>query len=301
MRLSTPLSLCLAAAAALLPTTATTTATAAVSAAIPVDVPVDVPVAVPASIPADIPAFVALRAASGSVPDCADGRPSFPLTTRIHGGPATYRAGGESGTWYLDLTNTTDRPCTAVHPVVILTDTGRGLRPGLPHMVFHDGPRAHPVRFEATDEAELVAAFDDGFPGFTVAPGRTVTVKVTLAFSADAVPDQVTLRAAVVRRRGDDGDWIGQSGDYRFGVDTEPATSVPESADPPAPVPTAASAASSVSSSPSASASASALAFAEAAQQLARTGLGSAQRAALALAAALVAMGSALLLLRRRR
>ena len=281
MRLSTPLSLCLAAAAALLPTTATATATTAEADTVPVAVPV----------------AAAAFTASGGVPDCADGRRNFPLTTRIHGGPATYQAGGEPGTWYLDLTNTTDRPCTAVHPVVVLTDTGRVLRPGRPHLVFYDGPRAHPVRFEATDEAELVGAFDDGFPGFTVAPGRTVTVKVTLAFStdadadADAEPDQVTLRAAVVRRRGDDGDWIGQSGDYRFGIDTEPAPDS-ESADPSAPASTAASAASSVSSSPSA--------FAEAAQ-LARTGLGSAQRAALALAAALLAVGSALLLLRRRR
>lgn len=288
MRLSTPLSLCLAAAAALLPTTATATATARTTAT---TTGAD-------TVPVVVPAAAAAFTASGGVPDCADGRRNFPLTTRIHGGPATYRAGGEPGTWYLDLTNTTDRPCTAVHPVVVLTDTGRVLRPGRPHLVFYDGPRAHPVRFEATDEAELVGAFDDGFPGFTVAPGRTVTVKVTLAFStgadadADAQPDQVTLRAAVVRRRGDDGDWIGQSGDYRFGIDTEPAPDS-ESADPSAPASTAASAASSVSSSPSA--------FAEAAQQLARTGLGSAQRAALALAAALLAMGSALLLLRRRR
>lgn len=285
MRLSTPLSLCLAAAAALLPTTATATATARTTAT---TTGAD-------TVPVAVPAAAAAFTASGGVPDCADGRRNFPLTTRIHGGPATYRAGGEPGTWYLDLTNTTDRPCTAVHPVVVLTDTGRVLRPGRPHLVFYDGPRAHPVRFEATDEAELVGAFDDGFPGFTVAPGRTVTVKVTLAFAADAGPDRITAKAAVVRRRGDDGDWIGRSGDYRFGVGTEPA-SASESPGRPDPVPTRASAAS-VAGPPSAGPSA----FAEAAQQLARTGLSSAQRAALTLAAALIAVGSALLLLRRRR
>ncbi|MEU6536601.1 hypothetical protein [Streptomyces sp. NPDC047000] len=308
MRLSTPLSACLAAAAALLPTTATAA-----------------------------PAVVA-PAASGTVPDCADGSRTFPLTTRIHDGPATYGAHGEPGTWYLDLTNTTGRPCTAVHPVVVLTDTGRTLRADQVHMVFHDGPRAHPVRFEATDEAELVGAFDDGFPGFTVGPGRTVTVEVTLAFTADA---DVTLKAAVVRRRGDDGDWIGQSDDYRFGVGTGSAPAVPEpdpearpdpdpgSARPSAPDPTAASATSAASAVPAASVTSAApaasvasaapavsvvspvsgnptatafpSAVAEAAQQLARTGLGSAQRAALALAAMLVTMGSVLLLLRRRR
>ena len=281
MRLSTPLSFCLAAAAALLPTTATAAT------------PDITPALTPA--PAPTPASAAAPADPAAAPDCADGSRDFPLTTRIHGGPATYEAGGEPGTWYLDLTNTTDRPCTAVHPVIVLTDTARALRPDQPRMVFHDGSRAHPVRFEVTDEAELVGAFDDGFPGFTVAPGRTVTVKVTLAFAADAGPDRITAKAAVVRRRGDDGDWIGRSGDYRFGVGTEPA-SASESPGRPDPVPTRASAAS-VAGPPSAGPSA----FAEAAQQLARTGLSSAQRAALTLAAALIAVGSALLLLRRRR
>lgn len=148
---------------------------------------------------------------------------SFPLTARIHGGPASYTAGGGFGTWRLALTNTTGRPCTGVHPVVVLVDEERALRPAQPRLEFYDtGERPHPVRFEATDRDELVGAFSDddaGFPGFTIGPGETLTVKVRLALTSDAVPNEVTANAAVVQRRDDDGDWVGQSNDYRFRID----------------------------------------------------------------------------------
>jgi hypothetical protein len=147
---------------------------------------------------------------------------TFPLTTRIHGGPATYTAGGGFGTWYLDLTNTTDRLCTGIHPVVVLVDDKRALEPSQPRLEFFEGARAHPVRFEKTEEDELVGAFadeEDRFAGFAVGPGKTVTVKVRLAVTSDAVPNDVTANAAVVQRHDDDGDWVGQSNDYRFGID----------------------------------------------------------------------------------
>ncbi|MFF8013128.1 LPXTG cell wall anchor domain-containing protein [Streptomyces sp. NPDC007929] len=195
MRLCTPAHLCLAAAAA-----------AAVL----------LPGAHPAS--ADAPA-----------PSCAaPDDHTFPLTTRIHGGPDTYTAGGGFGTWYVDLTNTTDRTCTGIHPVVVLTDDKRALEPSQPHLEFFEGGRAHPVRFEETGEDELVGAFadeEDRFAGFTVEPGGTVTVKVRLSLTSDAVPNAVTANAAVVQRHDDDGDWVGQSNDYRFGIDDgEPGT-----------------------------------------------------------------------------
>ncbi|MEU6549762.1 hypothetical protein ABZ915_05630 [Streptomyces sp. NPDC046915] len=160
--------------------------------------------------------------------DCAgsEGR-DFPLGARIRGGPTSYEAGGGFGTWYIDLTNTTDRACTAVHPVVVLVDEKRALKPEQARMEFYDGSRAHPVQFESTDEDELVGAFDDGFPGFAVGPGKTVSVKVRLMVTSDAVPNEVTAKAAVVERRGDDGEWLGESGDYRFGIDTEPAPEPP--------------------------------------------------------------------------
>lgn len=197
----------------------------------------------------------------------------FPITTRIHGGPDTYAAGGGLGTWYLDLTNTTDRTRTDIHPVVVLVDDKRALEPSQARLEFYDGERPHPVRFEQTDANELVGAFDDGFPGFTVAAGRTLTVKVRLGITSDAVPNGVTAAAAVVQRHTDDGDWVGQSDDYRFGIDAEPdRTPAPRTGDAPLPF----------------------------ADELARTGLG-ASGVAMAATVALLVTGGAILLARRRR
>ncbi|MEU6240621.1 hypothetical protein [Streptomyces sp. NPDC047024] len=161
---------------------------------------------------------------AATTPGCApsgDGR-SFPLETRIHGGPNSYAAGGDYGVWYIDLTNTTKDTCTGVHPVVVLTDERRVLKPVQPRMDFYDGSRAWPVRFVTTDEQELIGVLEgDGFGGFMVAPGKTVSVKVRLALAPDATPEQVTANAAVVQRKGDDGDWVGESNAYRFGVTEE--------------------------------------------------------------------------------
>lgn len=159
-----------------------------------------------------------------AISSCAGGSGDrgFPLTTRIHGGPGSYEAGGGFGTWYIDLTNTTRRTCTDIHPVVVLTDDKRTLKPDQPKLEFYDGPRTRSVAFESTDEQELVGVLDGaGFGGFTVPPGRTVSVKVRLAVASDAVPDQVTANAAVVQRRGRDGDWVGESNAYRFGIDED--------------------------------------------------------------------------------
>ncbi|MFF3379591.1 hypothetical protein ACFYXF_42395 [Streptomyces sp. NPDC002680] len=150
---------------------------------------------------------------------------AFPLTTRIHGGPAAYQAGGEPRTWRLDLTNNTAHPCTDIHPVLVLVDERRVLTAGQARLEFYDGERArpYPVRFEATDADETIGVFDgDGFPGFTVGPGRTLSVKVRLAIRADAVANDVVANAAVVQRHADDGDWVGQSDDYRFRVVVAP-------------------------------------------------------------------------------
>ncbi|CAL9469672.1 hypothetical protein SUDANB176_02814 [Streptomyces sp. enrichment culture] len=201
MRLCTPASLCLAAVAAVLPAAA------------------------PARAEAPLPACAS-----------AEGR-AFPLTTRLRGGPAVYPAGGGFGTWYLELTNTTGRSCAGIHPVVVLVDEERALEPSQPRLEFYDGERPHPVRFETTDRDELVGAFADedaGFPGFTVGPGETLTVKVRLAVTSDAVPGEVTATAAVVQRHEDDGDWVGQSNDYRFRID---AAAAPASPAPPTPHP----------------------------------------------------------------
>ncbi|MFB7589602.1 hypothetical protein [Streptomyces sp. NPDC056169] len=143
----------------------------------------------------------------------------FPLATRIHGGPADYAAGGSPQAWKLDLENVTDASCTGVHPVLVLTDRDRALRPDQIRFEFYDegSARWRPVAFEETEEAENVGAFT-GFGGFAVPAGRSLTVPVRLAFREDAAPDEVVVSAAVVQRRGADGDWIGASGDYRLTV-----------------------------------------------------------------------------------
>ncbi|MER5875795.1 hypothetical protein ABT119_07685 [Streptomyces sp. NPDC001910] len=285
-----------------------------------------------------VPAALALSAALAPVPAHAlEPRPAcvasathdFPVTSRIHGGPDDYRPGGGFGTWYLDLTNTTAHTCGAIHPVVVLVDTGRTLRPEQLRMEFYEGERAHPVTFERSDEAENVAPFDDGFPGFTVAPGRTLTVKVRLSFtSAATAPNDVVASASVVQRHGGDGDWVGESNDYRFhvgddgedsgrerdtdeGGTTDPGTTTPDagtgSASPGTGTATGGTRSPGTgTASPGASAGASASAGTGLAapdmDELARTGPGGAPNRPVlaALAVALTVLGAGLLLVARR-
>ncbi|MGW1778588.1 LPXTG cell wall anchor domain-containing protein [Streptomyces sp. NPDC002143] len=303
MRLCPPVSLCLAAAAALLPAPA--------------------------------------HAEAG--PSCSGPEAGgFPLTTRLHGGPDSYRAGGGFGVWYLDLTNTTRRTCTEIHPVVVLVDAERALKPSQPRLEFYADGLPHPVRFEPTDDDELVGAFTDDdvddhasdhpdaepdaepddlppFPGFTVGPGRTLTVKLRLALTSDTAPNAVTANAAVVQRHGDDGDWIGQSNDYRFAVEADRHSDSDPDSDPepePDPAPAVPDPAAS-DSAPAAAGTRTAppthtptpgpsatdtgrLSLAEEAEELAMTGLSS-PAALIAGTVCLLAAGAALLLARRRR
>ncbi|MCX5226422.1 hypothetical protein [Streptomyces sp. NBC_00233] len=186
----------------------------------------------PAQAAPDIPA------PDPPAPTC--GTPSgsaFPLDTRIHGGPVDYPAGGPLQEWKLDLTNTTDATCSGIHPVLVLTDGRRVLRPGQIRFEFYDAGAARwrPVTFEATEQAENVGVFTgsedsggsggadasegpEGFGGFMVPAGGTLTVPVRLGFRAETAPDEVVVNAAVVQRRGADGDWVGESGDYRLTV-----------------------------------------------------------------------------------
>ncbi|MER7520956.1 hypothetical protein [Streptomyces sp. NPDC126499] len=223
-----------------------------------------------------LPAAATPAATPVLAPACgdADAR-DFPLATRIRGGPADYAAGGGFRMWHLEIGNTTAVPCRGVHPVLVLTDSGRSLKPDQIRAEFYDAEARlwRPVAFEATDRAENVGVFADSSPpapssalasaaptfpapssalasatssapasatattpatptapafaGFAVPARGTLTVPVRLAFRADATPDDdVVLNAAVVQRRGDDGDWVGESGDYRLAVG--PAAPAPE-------------------------------------------------------------------------
>ncbi|MBT2395533.1 hypothetical protein [Streptomyces sp. ISL-100] len=155
-------------------------------------------------------------------PDSAD----FPIRTRLRGGPGTYEAGGGFRNWYLELTNATGESCHNIHPVIVMVTDGRDREPtsdkaeDRARFEFYDdgAERWRSVPFEKTDADEYIGVFGHGFTGFTVAAGKTVTVKVRLAFAAGARPGDVVANAAVVQRHGDDGEWVGESNDYRFAV-----------------------------------------------------------------------------------
>ncbi|ARF72739.1 peptidase [Kitasatospora albolonga] len=174
----------------------------------------------------------ATGAAADEQPPCgAPGDKEFPIAARMHGAPTTYASGGGYGTWFLDLTNTTGTSCGALHPVLVLTDEDRRLAADQIQVKFSQPGRPgteHRVTWESTDQDEQIGVFDgggEGFAGFTVPAGSTVSVRVRMAFTSDAVPGRVTAHAAVVQRHHqdkakgggrEDGDWVGESGAYRF-------------------------------------------------------------------------------------
>ncbi|MFE0104084.1 hypothetical protein [Streptomyces sp. NPDC059009] len=153
-------------------------------------------------------------------PTCATTANSnaFPIKTAIHDGPTTYVPGGGFQNWTVDLTNTTGDSCGNIHPVVVFVDQEGTLKAQQPQLEFYDGSRWRPVPFTHTGKNENVGVFDDGFAGFTVPPGQTVSVKVRLSFTSDTAPNHVVANAAIVQRRADDGDWVGQSNDYPFEI-----------------------------------------------------------------------------------
>ncbi|MDX2392901.1 hypothetical protein ACWGHM_04805 [Streptomyces sp. NPDC054904] len=162
---------------------------------------------------------------SRALASCGDGKgAAFPIGARIRGGPSVYRAGGGAQTWLLDLTNTTGGACTAIHPVVVFTDKARALRPAHLRMEFDAPGGSHPVSLERTDRDEIIAVFDggDAFSGFSVGAGGSITVTVRLAFAEETPHGEVVADAALVQRKGDhgdDGDWVGEAGGYRFEVE----------------------------------------------------------------------------------
>ncbi|MGX1954486.1 peptidase [Streptomyces anulatus] len=172
-------------------------------------------------------------------PDAKD----FPIEARIQDAPDRYASGGGYGTWFLDLTNTTDTTCRALHPVLVLADRDRRLTSDQIQLEFSEPGRPgveHRVTWESTDRDEQIGVFGgerddrrekaeggeegeaeastgagagtgtgadgsgDGFLGFTVPAGETVSVRVRMAFTSDTDPGPVTAHAAVVQRRHQD-------------------------------------------------------------------------------------------------
>lgn len=118
--------------------------------------------------------------------------------------------------------------CAAIHPVLLFADRGRALRPDQVRVEFHDPyeRRWRAVRFETTDEDENVGVFDGGgrgrvprFKGFVVPAGKTVTVRARVRFTADAPTGPASAAVTTMQRQYEDGDWVGQSGTYRFTVE----------------------------------------------------------------------------------
>ncbi|MGV2922014.1 hypothetical protein [Streptomyces alfalfae] len=159
---------------------------------------------------------------AGYEPSCAPAdRADFPIDARIPEGPRTYRPGGGEQEWSVALTNATGEPCDRVHPLVVLVGEERSLRPEHIRLEFHDGSRWHPVAFHRTDQRENVGVFDHGFGGFTVKSGETVTAKVRMGFTGDAPAGGVTATAALVQRKKNDGDWVGESNPYTFDIEPD--------------------------------------------------------------------------------
>ncbi|MGW7358929.1 hypothetical protein ACWGI0_20440 [Streptomyces sp. NPDC054802] len=167
------------------------------------------------AVPADPAAPAAPAPTCGKATD-----PDFPIKTRIHGGPATVRAGSGFHTWSVELTNRTREGCDRIHPVLVITAEDRTLTADRVRVEFHDeeADRWRPVTLERTTEDEFVGVFDDGFQGFVVPADGTVTVRTRLSVAPGTAANRVTVNAAIVQRKGDDGDWVGESGDYRFAV-----------------------------------------------------------------------------------
>ncbi len=196
---------------------------------------------------------VAADAAAGEEqPVCGDpDAEEFPIEARVQDAPRTYVSGGGYGTWFLDLTNTTDTACGALHPVLVLSDGERRLTADQIQLKFSEPGRTdteHRATWETTDRHEQIGVFggsgpgsdsdsgpgsdsnsgsdSDDFLGFTVPAGGTISVRVRMAFASETGPARVTAHAAVVQRRHqdkakggrEDGDWVAESGAYRFVV-----------------------------------------------------------------------------------
>ncbi|MFI1572036.1 peptidase [Streptomyces anulatus] len=96
-------------------------------------------------------------------PVCGDpAAKDFPIETRIQDAPDRYASGGGYGTWFLDLTNTTDTACRALHPVLVLADRDRRLTSDQIQLEFSEPGRPgveHRVTWESTDRDEQIGVF----------------------------------------------------------------------------------------------------------------------------------------------
>ncbi|WP_159072383.1 hypothetical protein [Streptomyces sp. CMB-StM0423] len=156
-------------------------------------------------------------------PRCGDpGAGRFPVRTALHGDGAALRAGGPRGELTLRLHNTSAGACRDVHPVAVVShEAGGRLRPAGIRLEFHDerARRWRSVAFERTGAQEAAGVFAGGSRGFVLRAGESREVRLRVGFAQDAPPGRVTVNVTTVQRRGDDGEWVGQSKDYETGIE----------------------------------------------------------------------------------
>ncbi|WBB59132.1 hypothetical protein O7599_26545 [Streptomyces sp. WMMC500] len=160
-----------------------------------------------------------------SAPRCGDpGAGRFPVQTALRGDGAALRAGGARGRVTLRLHNASAGTCRDVHPVAVLGHEASGrLRPDDVRLEFYDAEarRWRAVAFERTGADESAGVFAGGFRGFVLRAGERAEVPVRLGFAGGAPAGRVTVNVTAVQRRGDDGEWVGQSKDYEVSVERE--------------------------------------------------------------------------------
>lgn len=167
---------------------------------------------------------------------------AFPVTARLLGGPHTYTAGAGPREFRVELENTSRERLRNVHPVLVFVDRGRRLTAGqilLEYRVADPVAKAgnardrswRPVAVRHTDNDENIAVVggEDG-PGTTLPSRRKVSIALRLRFTAPAPAGPVTASATIMERRGEDGDWVGESEGYDFDVvPSRGATAGPQS------------------------------------------------------------------------
>ncbi|WP_326575820.1 hypothetical protein OIE69_25060 [Actinacidiphila glaucinigra] len=183
---------------------------------------------------------VATAAVVAAAPQAA--AEAFPVTARLLGGPHTYTAGAGPREFRVELENTSRERLRNVHPVLVFVDRGRRLTAGqilLEYRVADPVAKAgnardrswRPVAVRHTDNDENIAVVggEDG-PGTTLPSRRKVSIALRLRFTAPAPAGPVTASATIMERRGEDGDWVGESEGYDFDVvPSRGATAGPQS------------------------------------------------------------------------
>ncbi|MFI2299812.1 hypothetical protein ACH5AL_13360 [Actinacidiphila glaucinigra] len=167
---------------------------------------------------------------------------AFPVTARLLGGPHTYTAGAGPREFRVELENTSRERLRDVHPVLVFVDRGRRLTADqilLEYRVADPVAKAgnarggswRPVAVQHTDNDENIAVVGgENGPGTTLPSRRKVSIALRLRFTAPAPAGRVTASATIMERRGEDGDWVGESEGYDFDVvPSRDATTGPQS------------------------------------------------------------------------